>query len=77
MAKKSAHGGPRPGAGRPSKGRDDVSVKMDRTLVARARYIAELRGITLAEYLSETVRAPVDRDFAKASRIPEGGEGQG
>jgi hypothetical protein len=60
-------GGKRPGAGRPKSGRDDVTVKMDRAIVARARYVADVRGVTLTEYLSEAVRAIVDRDFGKAA----------
>jgi hypothetical protein len=66
--KPGQHGGQRPGAGRPKSDRDDVSVKLDRTVVARARFVAELRGVTLAEYLTEAVRPVVDRDFAKAAR---------
>ena len=58
----------RPGRGRPKTHRDDISVKMDRALAAKAQYLARLKGITLAEFISETLRAPVERDFAKASR---------
>ncbi len=61
-------GGKRPGAGRPKSERDDVTVKMDRGVVARARYVAEIRGVTLAEYLSDAVRPIVDRDFGKAAK---------
>ena len=71
MPKKSNHGGNRPGSGRPKSDRDDVSVKLDRTVVARGRFVAELRGITLAEYLTEAARPIVDRDFARASRTTE------
>ena len=52
------HGGPRPGSGRPRSGRDDIAVKMDRAVVARARYVAEMRGVSLAEYLSEVSPGP-------------------
>jgi hypothetical protein len=62
------HGGKRPGAGRPKSERDDVTVKLDRGVVARARYVAEIRGVTLAEYLTEAVRPVVDRDFGKAAK---------
>ena len=62
------HGGKRPGAGRPKSDRDDMTVKMDRTIVARARFVADLRGQTLTEYLSEAVRPIVDRDFAQAAK---------
>lgn len=68
MAKSSGRGGSRPGAGRPKTDRDDMSVKMDRAIVARARFVAELRGITLAEYLTEAVRPIVEKDFEKASK---------
>ncbi|MDB5349197.1 MAG: hypothetical protein JWN86_444 [Planctomycetota bacterium] len=72
-SKKASHGGPRSGAGRPTSGRDDVAVKMDRAIVARGRYVAEIRGLSLAEYLSESVRAVVDRDFERTVR--EGAKG--
>lgn len=69
VARKGQRGGPRPGAGRPkASGRDDVTVKLDRSLVARARFVADLRGISLAEYLTDAVRPAVDRDFEKAAR---------
>jgi hypothetical protein len=42
-----------------------VSVKLDRGVVSRAKIVAAARGLTLAEYLSELTRGPVDRDFAK------------
>jgi hypothetical protein len=51
--------------GRPKTERDDVSVKLDRGVVSRAKLVAAARGLTLAEYLSELTRGPVDRDFAK------------
>ena len=68
---KSEHGGRRKGAGRPKSGRDDIAVKIDRTLAARARFVAELRGVSLAEYLSEAVRPIVDQDFARVARASE------
>jgi hypothetical protein len=54
--------------GRPTSDRNDVAVKMDRRIVAKARYVAEQREITLAEYLSEIVRPVVDKDFEKATK---------
>jgi hypothetical protein len=63
----SGRGGKRPGAGRPKSSRDDISVKLDRTVAARARYVADLRGLTLAEYLTEAIRPIVDRDFDRAA----------
>lgn len=69
VAKKTSHGGPRPGAGRPKKSeRDDVSVKMDRAVISRARFVADGRGIALAEYLSEMIRPIVGKDFERAAK---------
>jgi hypothetical protein len=53
--------------------RQDVSIKFDRVLAARARQVALNRGLSLAEYLSEACRAVVDRDYAKVLRELEGG----
>lgn len=61
------HGGKRPRAGRPATSeRDDVTVKVDRSLVAKARYVAEIRGIPLAEYLTAAALATVEKDFTEA-----------
>lgn len=70
MAKKSGHGGARPGAGRPKadQGRDDITVKLNRALIARARFVAESKRITLAEYLTESLRPVVARDFAEVDK---------
>ena len=46
--------------------RDDVVVKIDTQVAAKARYVASTRKITLAEYLSELIRPLVDRDFDRA-----------
>lgn len=72
VSSKGSHGGKRGGAGRPKTDRDDVTVKMDRTVVARARYVADIRGMTLAEFLTEGVRPFVDREFAKATEAKGG-----
>lgn len=53
--------------------RDDAAVKIDRTLTDKAKFVASRKGVTMAEYLSELIRAPVERDFTKAIR--EMGEG--
>ena len=58
----------RPGRGRPKTARDDISVKMDRGVAAKAMYLARLKGMTLAEYLTEKVRPDVEREFAKSSQ---------
>jgi hypothetical protein len=55
--------------GRPvTSDRDDATCKVDRLVLAKARFIAEKRGQSLAEYLTETLRPVVDGDFDKASR---------
>jgi hypothetical protein len=69
--KKAAHGGTRPGAGRPAKGRDDMAVKVARSIVSKAKAIAQDRGISIAEYLSEKLDGPVSRDFAAMLRANE------
>ena len=52
----------------PTSERDDVVVKLDRIVAADARNIAEKRGISLAEYLTEAVRPIVARDFQQAAK---------
>jgi hypothetical protein len=54
--------------------RDDVAVKIDRTLADKAKLVASRRGITLAEYLTELNRAAIERDFAKVIREMGGEE---
>jgi len=43
--------------------RNDVSVKMDSGVVEDCRIAAAFRGVSLAEYLSETMRAAARRDI--------------
>lgn len=76
MAKKEKRGGARLGAGRPKTSeRKDVVVKIDETIVAEAKHVVLARGITLAEYLSDLLRASVHRDFLKElKRLTEGEE---
>lgn len=45
--------------------RNDLAVKIDAPIIQKARVIASKREITLAEYLSELLRAHVDSDYAK------------
>jgi hypothetical protein len=55
--------------GRPKRSeRDDVTVKVDRTLVGKAKLIATHRGISVAELLTEMLLAPVDRAYAQMLR---------
>ncbi len=46
--------------------RNDKAVKIDRTLATKAKMIAESRGISVAEYLSGLLRAPIEKDWPKA-----------
>jgi hypothetical protein len=43
--------------------RRDAVVKLDANIVGKAQMVAKARGTSLAEYLSELIRVPVDRDF--------------
>ncbi len=43
--------------------RRDAMVKLDTILVGKAQMVAKARGTSVAEYLSEIIRSPVDRDF--------------
>jgi hypothetical protein len=43
--------------------RRDAVVKLDVIIVGKAQMVAKARGTSVAEYLSELIRVPVDRDF--------------
>ena len=43
-------------------------------VVGWAEMVAKARGITVAEYLSETLRKPVARDFADVMEKMKGGQ---
>ena len=63
--------------GRPKKSeRDDITVRIDRSIVAKAKLVATWLGIEggVAELLSELLRGPVDRAYGKMLRDigPEG-----
>jgi predicted HicB family RNase H-like nuclease len=53
--------------------RDDRAVKIDRNVADKAQFIAQRRGISLAEYVTDLIRTAVEKDFAKA--LKELGEG--
>lgn len=56
--------------GRPKRSqRRDVSVKIDEEVVQKAKHVALTKRITLAEYLTELLRGPVEKDFAKAVKL--------
>lgn len=57
--------------------RDDVAVKVDREIVDKARFVALRRHLTLAGFLSDLLRGPVDRAYQDEVRKlvkEEGGE---
>ena len=52
--------------------RHDVTVKVDRRLVGKAKLIATHRGISVAELLTELLDGPVDRAYVAMLRELEG-----
>jgi hypothetical protein len=62
------------GRGRPKTDNDNVTVKIDRSLVMKAKLIGSHRGISAAELLNEILQAPVDRAYAQMLRELEGSE---
>jgi hypothetical protein len=54
--------------------RDDSTVRIDRTVLGKAKLVATHRGVSVAELLSEVVRVPVDRAYAAMLRELEGGK---
>jgi hypothetical protein len=51
--------------GPPMAKRNDVTVKMDADVVKDAKVVAALKGLSLAEYLTEVVRPVVAEEFEK------------
>jgi hypothetical protein len=49
-----------------------ATVKIDRTIVTRAKVLAADRGETVAAFLSDLLRAPVDREWSKMVRKASG-----
>jgi hypothetical protein len=68
MAKKRRDGGEPP----------TRAVKIDRALAAKAQMIATDKGVSLADYISESLRGVVERDWARMVRRlgNAGGESQ-
>ncbi len=59
--------------GRPKRSeRDDVTVKVDRALVSMAKLIATRRGVSVAEVISELLKEPMERAYARMLRELEG-----
>jgi len=64
--------------GRPATStRDDVAVKVDREVVGQAKIVAWDRGISLAEYITETLRSAVGRDFDRVVEARADKKGSG
>lgn len=65
--------------GRPKESeRNDVSVKIDRTLVGKARLVATHKGISMAQLLSDIIKGPLDRFYAQMVReLGEAEKGSG
>jgi hypothetical protein len=55
------------GRPRTSTRRDGV-VKVDKGVLAKASYVARIREIPLAEYVTELLRGLVERDFERIAR---------
>lgn len=69
VADRTKHGGTRKGSGRPKTSeRKDGTARIDLQILGQAQMIAKRRKISLAEYLSDLLRGPVDRDFLKAMK---------
>ena len=49
----------------PRSKRNDLSVKIEASIQQKAKMIAGFRGIPIAEYLSDLLKGPVDRDYQK------------
>ncbi|MBV8488488.1 MAG: hypothetical protein JO161_09435 [Planctomycetaceae bacterium] len=62
--------------GRPKTERDDVSVKIDRALLDKARLVAAHRKVALAELVTELLRTPIERVYQQMVRELSGKEGQ-
>lgn len=59
--------------GRPRRSeRQDITVKMDRTVIGKAKLVATHQGIPVAELLTEMVRGPVDKAYMVMLRDLEG-----
>lgn len=52
--------------GRPkTSSRNDRTARIDSTVLGWAETVAKAKGISVAEYLTETLRTPVAKDFGR------------
>jgi hypothetical protein len=59
--------------GRPRRSdREDVTVKLERSIAAKVKLIAAHRGVPMAELLSDLLRNPTNQAYAKMLRELEG-----
>jgi hypothetical protein len=59
--------------GRPkTSGRNDRTARIDATILGWAEMVARAKGVSLAEYLSETLKSPVAKDFARVMEQMKG-----
>ncbi len=50
-----------------------ATARIDNGILRKAKLIASSRNVSVAEYLSSVLQAPVDRDFLKEMKSLEGG----
>ncbi len=49
---------------------EGTAVRLDSGLVSKARYICAEKNISMTEYISEMIRARIERDFASSKPSP-------
>jgi hypothetical protein len=54
--------------GRPSIGRDDVTIRIDRKLAGMVRFVAGRKGLSSAQVLGEILKAPLTRLYSEIAR---------
>jgi CHASE3 domain sensor protein len=53
-----------------------IPIKVDRGIAAKAKIVASDRGVDLASYVSETLRATVERDWSRIVKRIDLAEGE-
>lgn len=48
--------------------RNDAAAKLDADLIRKAKIVCSVRGVTIAEYLSELLAPIVNRDYVQAAK---------
>jgi hypothetical protein len=57
--------------------RDDVAIKIDRAVYEKAKLVAFRRHITMAELLTEMLRAPVEKAYLQEiKKLTQGDAGE-